>query len=113
MIGMIKVDYQDKIKLLLRDGDRKEITRNPQNSLRVSPSISIGFMVNYNTKSKQSNTGRNNRCETLQKRFGFPTSRDESFKSIVSMKKLVGVISSLFVEYFPNICVYVTYKSIQ
>lgn len=51
-------------------------------TFKVSPSISIGFMVNYNISSEQSNTGRNNRCETLQKRFGFLTSEDMSLKTL-------------------------------
>lgn len=96
MVRMIKVDYPEKIKLLLCDGARQENTRNLPNSLKVSPSISIGFMVNCNTRSEQSNTGRNNKYEILQKRFRFLTSGDMSLKNIVSMNKFVGVmISSL------------------
>lgn len=41
----------------------------PKDSLRVSPSISACFTVNYNKRSEQSNTGCKNRCETPQERF--------------------------------------------
>lgn len=50
LIGIIKVDYQEKIKLLLCDGDRKENTCNSKNSLRMSSSISVCFMVSYDTR---------------------------------------------------------------